>query len=111
MTKGIGIDIVEISRLKKAVDKWGDTFLNRVFTKTELEYSMQKRFPYQHLAARFAAKESIIKAFGNNPVTFKDIEIINDKSGKPSCRINKKKNKIHLSIAHTDKYAIATAVI
>lgn len=111
MTKGIGIDIVEISRLKQAIDKWGDVFLNRVFTKKEIEYSMQKRFPYQHLAARFAAKESIIKAFGNNPVTFKQIEIINDKFGKPSCMINKKKNSIRLSIAHTDKYAIATAVI
>lgn len=111
MTKGIGIDIVEISRLKQSIDKWGKAFLNRVFTKKELDYSMQKRFPYQHLAARFAAKESIIKAFGNTPVTFKEIEISNDKFGKPSCRIRNKKNNIHLSIAHTDKYAIATAII
>lgn len=111
MKNGIGIDIVEISRLKQAVDKWGDTFLNRVFNKKEIHYSMQKRFPYQHLAARFAAKEAIIKAFGNNLVTFKDIEIINDKLGKPSCRIRRKKNHICLSIAHTDKYAVATAII
>ncbi len=111
MNKGVGIDMVEISRLKKAIDRWGDVFLNRVFTKKEIDYSMQKRFPFQHLAARFAAKESIIKAFGNTPVTFKDIEIVNDKFGKPSCKINNKKNQIHLSIAHTDKYAIATAVI
>lgn len=111
MTKGIGIDMVEISRLKQAIDRWGDIFLNRVFTKKEIEYSMQKRFPYQHLAARFAAKEAIMKAFGNSLVTFKQIEIINDKFGKPSCRIRRKKNHIHLSIAHTDKYAIATAAI
>jgi holo-[acyl-carrier protein] synthase len=111
MTKGVGIDIVEISRFKQAVDRWGDVFLNRVFTEGEIKYSMQKRFPYQHLAARFAAKESIIKAFGKNPVSFKEIEIINDKFGKPSCRISKKKNHINLSIAHTDKYAVATAVI
>ncbi|NQU18891.1 holo-ACP synthase [bacterium] len=111
MTKGIGIDIVEISRLKRVIDKWGDGFLNRVFNKKEIEYSMQKRFPYQHLAARFAAKEAVIKAFGDNVVTFKNIEIINDKFGKPSCRIHNKKNHIHLSIAHTDKYAIATALI
>lgn len=111
MTKGIGIDIVEIVRLRRSIDKWGDDFLNRVFTKREIEYSMQKRFPYQHLAARFAAKEAIIKAFGNNPVTFKQIEIFNDKFGKPSCKIRNKKNHIHLSIAHTDKYAIATAII
>jgi len=111
MNKGVGIDMVEIARLKQAVDKWGDVFLNRVFNKKELAYSMQKRFPYQHLAARFAAKEAVIKAFGNSPVTFKDIEIVNDKFGKPSCRIRNRKNHIHLSITHTDKYAIATAII
>lgn len=111
MTKGVGIDIVEISRLKETVGRWGDLFLNRVFTKKEIEYSMQKRFPYQHLAARFAAKEAIMKAFGSSLVTFKEIEIINDKFGKPSCKIRNKKNQIHLSIAHTDKYAIATAAI
>jgi len=111
MSKGIGIDMVEISRLKKAIEKWGDVFLNRVFNKKVISYSMQKRFPYQHLAARFAAKEAVIKAFGNNPVTFKDIEIVNDKFGKPSCKIRNKKNNIHISITHTDKYAIATAII
>jgi len=111
MNKGVGIDMVEIARLKQAVDKWGDVFLNRVFNKKELAYSMQKRFPYQHLAARFAAKEAVIKAFGNSLVTFKDIEIVNDKFGKPSCRIRNRKNHIHLSITHTDKYAIATAII
>ena len=111
MTKGVGIDMVEIARFKKAVERWEDAFLKRVFTKREIEYSMQKRFPHQHLAARFAAKEAIMKAFGNTPITFKDIEISNDKFGKPSCMIRNKKNSIHLSIAHTEKYAIATAVI
>ena len=111
MISGIGIDMVEVSRLKKAINKWGEEFLNRVFTKKEIKYSMQKRFPYQHLAARFAAKEAVMKAFGNNLVTFRDIEIINDKTGKPSCRLRNKKRTVHLSITHTDKYAIATAVI
>lgn len=111
MTKGVGIDIVEIVRFKKAVERWKDAFLKRVFTEQEIHYSMQKRFPYQHLAARFAAKEAVMKAFGDIPITFKEIEISNDKFGKPSCRIRKRKNNIHLSIAHTEKYAIATAVI
>jgi len=111
MKKGIGIDLVEIKRLKSAIDKWGDDFLNRVFTKHEIEYSMDKRFPYQHLAARFAAKEAIMKAFGTGQVSFKDIEIINDKFGKPSCKIHNKKNKVYLSITHTDKYAVASAII
>ena len=109
--RGIGIDIVEIERLKQAIDKWGDLFMNRVFTKTEIEYSMQKRFPYQHLAARFAAKEAVMKAFGKGEITFKEIEIFNDKFGRPFCKIHKKNGKIHLSISHAHKYAIASAVI
>lgn len=111
MKRGIGIDMVNISRLQKAVKRWGDDFLNRVYTKKEIEYSMQKRFPFQHLAARFAAKEAVIKAFGNTSVSFKQIEIINDKFGKPTCKVRDKKHRIHLSIAHTDTYAIATAII
>jgi holo-[acyl-carrier protein] synthase len=109
--KGVGIDIVEIERLKQAIDKWGDSFINRVFTKTEIEYSMQKRFPYQHLAARFAAKEAVMKAFGKGEITFKEIEVFNDNFGRPFCRLHKNDCKIHLSIAHTDKYAVASAVI
>ena len=111
MIKGIGIDMVEISRFKKATKRWKNTFLKRVFTDQEIEYSMQKRFPYQHLAARFAAKEAVMKAFGDTVITFKEIEIVNDRFGKPTCKLRKKKDNIHLSITHTDKYAIATAVI
>lgn len=111
MIRGVGVDIVEIDRLRQAIQRWNEAFLNRVFTEKEIEYSMQKRFPFQHLAARFAAKEAIIKAFGDTFIAFKDIEITNDKFGKPTCSIQNKKNNIHLSIAHTDKYAIATAVI
>ena len=60
----IGIDIVEIKRLKKTSKKWGKAFLAKVYTKREIAYSMNKRYPYQHLAARFAAKEAIFKALG-----------------------------------------------
>ncbi|MFC1752241.1 holo-ACP synthase [Thermoproteota archaeon] len=111
MIKGIGIDIVEISRMQQVVDRQGEKFLQRVFSKGEIGYSMQKRFPYQHLAARFAAKEAVIKAFGDTQIAFKDIEVINDKFGKPSCKVRNKKRRIHLSITHTRKYAVATAVI
>ena len=112
MIKGSGIDIVEIKKLEKAVRRWGDVFLNRVFTKDELAYSQKKRFPMQHLAARFAAKEAIFKAFGTNPkLNFKDIEISNDKFGRPYCVINKKKPPISLSLSHTDNYAVACAII
>ena len=112
MIKGSGIDIVEIKKLENAVKRWGDVFLNRVFTKAELAYSQKKRYPMQHLAARFAAKEAIFKAFGTNPkLNFKDIEISNDKFGRPYCVINNKRPPISLSLSHTDNYAVACAII
>jgi holo-[acyl-carrier protein] synthase len=112
MIKGSGIDIVEIKKLEKAVKRWGKVFLNRVFTEDEIAYSLKKRYPMQHLAARFAAKEAIFKAFGTNPkLNFKDIEISNDKFGRPYCVINKKRPLISLSLSHTDNYAVACAII
>ncbi len=112
MIKGSGIDIVEIKKLEKAVKRWGDTFLKRVFTDTELTYSRKKRYPMQHLAARFAAKEAIFKAFGTNPkLNFKDIEISNDRYGRPYCIVKKRKPPILLSLSHTDNYAVASAII
>ncbi|HQP91976.1 MAG TPA: holo-ACP synthase [Candidatus Omnitrophota bacterium] len=112
MIKGSGIDIVEIKKLERAVKRWGDVFLKRVFTDIELAYSRKKRYPMQHLAARFAAKEAIFKAYGTNPkLNFKDIEISNDRYGRPFCIINKKKPQILLSLSHTDNYAVASAII
>lgn len=116
MINGVGVDIVEIKRLKKAINKWGDAFLNRVFTEDELKYSKSKKFPFQHLAGRFAAKEAVFKALGDASLEFKDIEVINDKRGKPSCKINgsakfKKRGDIFISISHGKDYAVAQAVI
>ena len=66
MIKGTGIDIVEIDRFNDAVAKWGDSFLGKIFTKEEIRYSSKRRFSGQHFAARFAAKEAIMKAFGDD---------------------------------------------
>jgi len=112
MIKGSGIDIVEIKRLEAAIARWGDVFLNRIFTEKELAYSNSKRFPMQHLAARFAAKEAVFKAYGTNPkLNFKDIEICNDKFGRPYCLIKNKRRSITVSISHTHEYAVASAII
>jgi holo-[acyl-carrier protein] synthase len=116
MINGVGVDIVEIKRLKRAINRWDDAFLNRVFTKRELDYSHSKKFPYQHLAGRFAAKEAVFKALGNSILDFKDIEIINDKQGKPSCRLKHrikglKDKDIFISISHGKEYAVAQAVV
>src|SRR5438105_3734438 len=80
----IGIDIVEIKRLSRVSKKWGRAFLNKVYTDRELAYAKSKRFPYQHLAARFAAKEAIFKALGEvetNFVGWRNVEILNDAYG------------------------------
>ena len=86
MIEGFGVDIVEVKRIKAAVKKFGAHFLNRIFTPREVAYCKMKGAPEQHLAARFAAKEAVYKAFGGdgkNPIAWTDVEIINDKHGKP----------------------------
>ena len=114
MITGTGIDIIEIDRIQKAIDRWGDGFLNYVFNKEEIQYALKHKFPTQHFAARFAAKEAIVKAIGENAhIGWKDITIHNDSNGTPYCKINKKKfnKKIFISLSHTKNYAVATAVI
>ena len=89
MVVGIGIDIIEIDRIKESVDKFGDHFLNKIFTPTELEYSLSKANKYQHLAARFAAKEAIYKAISSNwnsELSWQDMEIINAPNGMPEVK-------------------------
>jgi holo-[acyl-carrier protein] synthase len=119
----IGIDIVEIGRLKRVSRKWGKSFLRKVYTDRELAYARSKRFPEQHLAARFAAKEAIFKALGEverNFVGWKNIEILNDAYGKPvvywhaEAEAVRKKRKIQgavVSLSHTDHYAVASAFL
>ncbi|MBL7157385.1 MAG: holo-ACP synthase [Candidatus Omnitrophica bacterium] len=120
---GTGIDIVEIGRFRKAKKKWGKNFLNRIFTENEIAYSKKRRFQEQHLAARFAAKEAVLKAFGNKISSvhnWQDIEILNDKTGKPHVRFHKsakklkKKEKIDdvvLSMSHCKGHAVANAIL
>ncbi len=119
----IGIDIVEIKRLAKASKKWGNAFLKKVYTSRELAYARSKRFPYQHLAARFAAKEAIFKALGEvekDFVGWKNIEILNDPHGKPVVVWHGKAKAVlkkrHLrgavvSLSHTENYAVANAML
>ncbi|MCD5412420.1 holo-ACP synthase [Thermodesulfovibrionales bacterium] len=117
MICGIGTDIVEIKRLKNVVDKWGSHFLKRVFTAGEISFCYKKRDPFPHIAARFAAKEAMIKALGGlrdkkeeaggspssafgplpsalNPLldircSLFDIEILNQPNGKPFIGLRK----------------------
>lgn len=112
MIIGSGIDIIEVDRLKKAIDKWGDSILKRIFTKKELACAKTRKFDIQHLAGRFAAKEAVLKALSNSQLALKDIEILNNGDGKPICRLISKGRypKVVLSISHAKDYAVANAI-
>ncbi|GAB6267973.1 MAG: holo-[acyl-carrier-protein] synthase [Smithella sp.] len=123
MICGIGIDLVENGRLEKIIEKWGVKFLKRVFSAGEILYCGKHVQSSIHYGARFAAKESFLKALGiglGGGVKLSDIEVVNDKSGKPALQlyrtaktqIEKRKIKnIHLSLTHTKKYATAVVVL
>ena len=114
MIHGTGIDIVEISRIKQAIDRWGDDFISKIFNPQEIKYArLHTKNSYQHFAARFAVKEAVFKAIGDEKVTWKDLTVTNDKNGKPSCRFNNKKfkKKIFISISHSKHYAVASAIV
>jgi holo-[acyl-carrier protein] synthase len=114
MIIGTGVDITEVRRLKQAVEKWGEGFLNHIFTKEELENAKTRGSLYQHLAGRFAAKEAVFKALGDEGLVWKDVEILNNKEGKPYCAVlttRGKKIDVHISISHVKNYAVASAII
>jgi holo-[acyl-carrier protein] synthase len=119
MIKGLGNDIIEIDRVKRLVDLYGNRFLDRIFTLREQEYCKKYQEFARHYAGRFAAKEAIVKAlgFGFSPgISFLDIEIINGPSGKPevyfSERINQRFNnpQVDISISHCKNFATAVAI-
>src|SRR3989338_5011045 len=114
MIIGTGIDIIEIARLKQAIDRWGDHFLKHVFHEEEIEYARKHQNPLQHYAARFAAKEAVYKAINHRThFGWKDLKIVNDENGRPFCVFLNKpfKHKIFLSLSHSKNYAIASAIV
>lgn len=122
-----GIDIIEVERIKEAINEMEDGFLNRIYTEDEIQYCNKSDImKYQHFAARFAAKEAVFKAMskyisGREDALWKDIEILNDESGKPEINVDKlikninktadiKLINIDISISHIKEYAVASAV-
>ena len=121
MVLGIGIDIIEIERIKQSVDQFGDHFLNKIYTKKELEYSLSKSNKYQHLAARFAAKEAIYKALSSDTdkvYSWQDVEIYNETNGLPKVNffgslkdyLNKNK-QLKISMSHSENYVTCVAIL
>jgi len=119
MIYGIGIDIAKNERIKNAVDRWGEKFLKRVFTDDELRYCLSRTNPYSSLSARFAAKEAFIKAVGDY-VTFRDVEVILNKDGKPFLKLHRRAKEMasdrmirnnHVSLSHEKDYSIAIVLL
>ena len=120
---GIGIDIVENARIEHSLERFGERFLQRVFTVGEIEYCQSMKYPARHFAARFAAKEAVSKAFGTGigrAMGWKDIDVRRKPSGEPFLALTGGAEKLGaeralsrawISLSHTDNHAAATVVL
>jgi holo-[acyl-carrier protein] synthase len=120
---GIGVDLVECARIQHSIDRFGDRFLRRVFTDGEIEYSMSMKFPARHLAARFAAKEAVSKAFGTGigkAMGWRNIDIRKKSSGEPFLVFSGPAQELAVArgvasalvtLSHTEHHAIACIVL
>jgi phosphopantetheine--protein transferase-like protein len=119
MIKGIGMDIVEVKRLRDIIQRWGERAKRRMFTSKELKYAhMRKKGEFIHLAGRFAAKEAVVKSLGQ-PSSFLEIEISKEKNGRPYVTLKGRAKEtarkmrvkeILVTLSHTRTYAVAQAV-
>lgn len=121
--QGIGIDIIEVERIKRLSLKWGSRFENRVYTPRELDYCGSTPTRYGRLAARFAAKEATLKALGTGltvGMNWQDVEICADSVGKPSLILHGKVRQrasaigivsTFVSLSHTAAYAVAQVTL
>ena len=123
MILGTGIDIIEVPRILGAVEKFGDRFMERVLLPPEIAYCRGYSRPGPHIAARFAAKEAISKAFGTGigkHLGWHDMEVARRESGEPFVVLHGKGVELfetrggrflHLSLSHTENYATAMAIL
>jgi holo-[acyl-carrier protein] synthase len=123
MIVGTGIDIVEIARFRKVVERLKDRFISRVFTPEEQQFCQKHRDPIPHFAARLAAKEALFKALGTGwakGVTWLDVEVrrlrqdpplmvLRGEAGRISA--NKGTQSVYLSLSHSDDSAVALVVL
>ena len=122
MIFGTGIDIIEVDRIKNAIQKYSDRFKKKIFTQKEIDYCHSQADPAKHFAARFTVKEAVLKCFGTGMtagILWKDIEVDKLNSGQPVLNLygNGKKlfhqlnlKHIHISITHDKTYAAAHAI-
>jgi len=120
---GSGVDLAEVARIRKSIERYGERFLRRVYTPAEIAYVEGKKNRFERYAARFAAKEAGMKAIGTgwkNGVRWVDFEVINLGSGKPTLRLSGKAaelagqlgvRSVALSLSHTEQLAIAEVIL
>jgi holo-[acyl-carrier protein] synthase len=123
MILGIGVDIIEVARVQASHKRFGERFLNRFLLADEIAYCLSHKNPAPFIAARFAAKEAISKAFGTGigaQLGWRDMEIGRKKSGEPFVILHGNGKKLFksrraknllISLSHTANYAAATAVL
>jgi holo-[acyl-carrier protein] synthase len=123
MILGLGTDIVEVARIKTAHERWGDAFLRHFLRAEETAYCLTFRAPAPHIAARFAAKEAVAKAFGTGigaALGWHDLEIVREDTGRPRVVLHGAGQKLFetrgarqllISLSHTQQYATATAIL
>ena len=120
---GLGIDLVDCDRIANSIERFGDRFLRRVFTEGEIAYAQSMKFPARHLAARFAAKEALSKAFGTGigqQMGWRDLDVQKHESGEPFAVLTggaekmataRGVRKVWISLSHTDQSGMATIVL
>ncbi len=120
---GIGVDLIECARIQRSIDRFGDRFLHRVFTDGEIAYSLSMKFPARHLAARFAAKEAVSKAFGTGigkAMGWRNIDVRKKPSGEPFLVFSGPAQELAakrgvtsalITLSHTEHHAMASVVI
>jgi holo-[acyl-carrier protein] synthase len=123
MILGVGIDIIEVVRIESSYAKFGERFLNRILHPNEIQYCLSHRVPGPFLAARFAAKEAISKAFGTGigaQLAWQDMEVGRKESGEPFSILHGKGKELmesrgatllRISLSHTQTYASAVAIL
>ena len=122
MIFGPGIDIIEVKRIREAHRRWGIKFLKKILRPDEIKYCMKQRNPSPSIAARFAGKEAVSKAFGvgiGEDLKWCDMEIIHDEHNCPFLQLYGKSRKlflelggksIHISLSHSNEHATAIAI-
>jgi holo-[acyl-carrier protein] synthase len=120
MIAGIGVDIVDISRIQALLDRYGDRFLHRVYTERETDYAMRGAKKAERLAGRFAVKEAVMKALGTGKsqgILWRDVETVRGPLGRPEVHLHGQAAKwrrggaVHVSITHDGGKAMAFVIL